>query len=132
MYSTLITEFEQLIADATLLVPMYPKHFSGEIDRGREFTSYHLLFPGNKMSSYRKGKEFRAMVYIDIFTPFGYGDRRSADIAENLDNNFEFQCLPSGAQTLQSSFSLKGNDPDNSSLLRAEYRVPLLYYGESS
>lgn len=129
IYETLFRETEILISQSPLLVPMFPSSYKGDIGSVKEFTSYDLVFSSEGLSTYNTSKDIKAMLYVDVYTESGHGGLRAVQIADSLDEVFQFTCLPSGAQFRQSSFTPKGEDASNSSLQRAEYRVPLTFYG---
>jgi hypothetical protein len=74
----------------------------------------------------------QGLLSIDIFTPAGFGPKRSNEIADKLDKYLAKRSysLTTGGNTQfeLSSLQAMGKDPDNPSLSRSRYQIPFKFY----
>jgi hypothetical protein len=74
----------------------------------------------------------QGLLNVDIFTPAGFGPKKSNGIADKLDKYLEKKSvkLTTGGVTQFSLSSLQvfGKDPNNPSLSRSRYQIPFKFY----
>jgi len=126
-YSQFVDEIEGTFADpewTALGLVLYPSNFDYSDKRPAEYLVLEIL-PSDALtdSQWGGGTRIGGLLIIQIYIPVNTGSRRVYAIADNLDDVLQKKVLGYNIQTGGSSIQLKGNDPDNPALFRADYTV---------
>jgi len=70
---------------------------------------------------YGEANQVAGLIIIQIYVSVNTGSRRIYEISDLLDDVLQKKQLGVGLQTQPSALDPKGNDPDDSSLFRADY-----------
>jgi len=129
MYETIINQFYSLVATGLDSVyPIYPADFKGE-PSSVPFLKLSVVFAKAERSTYQT-KSISGLVIVSIYYKSGYGQKLPAEIATVLDTYFENKLILDNFQTSLGSLQFLGPDKDDTTLSRADYSAPFVYYGE--
>lgn len=109
------------------LIKTYPSDFIATAP-GNEYIRVSIVTGATNLLD----DSVQGMLIIDIFTPAGFGPKKSNIIADKLDTYLEKKSisLTTGGVTQFTLSTLQslGQDPDNPSLIRSRYQIPFTFY----
>ena len=108
-------------------LPVYPVDYQGKIT-SVPFVKLNIVFSNANRFAYRDNKKVTGLVIVSIFYPAGSGQSYPTTLTASLDSLFESKLLTYGIQTSVSSLQFLGPDRDDTTLSRADYSVPFVYY----
>ena len=129
-YTSVIEDFESIFASAEWVatgIQAYPSNFSSADPKPSEYIVLEVL-PSQALDiQYGDARQIAGLLIIQIYTAVNTGSRRVYEISDLLDDLFRRQVI-GDIQTGTSSLNVKGNDPDNPALFRADYSTRFSSY----
>ena len=124
MYGTAHIDFETVFSGDTwtaTAIKTFPMNYTGDVG-SNEFVRVGL-FPGTGIIQSSGSARVAGFAEVNIFVMTGDGEARAFQIADLLDQQFQFK-THGNTQFLNSNLTKVGVDPVNSALWRIDYRVP--------
>ena len=129
MFKEVAESFEEVFASPAWTaynLQAYPSNYMPTEPKPSEYVVLEVL-PGQPIDiQYGYGDQLGGMFIVQIYTEVNKGVRRAFEIGDWLRELFQRQLLTLTDGTLQTSSSyldVKGNDPDDPSLFRADFSV---------
>ena len=128
MFEEIINTFYSLPQNNLLTnLPVYPADYRGKVS-STPFLKLSIVLGNANRFAYQDNKKVTGLVIVSIFYPAGSGQSYPTTLTASLDSLFESKLLTYGIQTSVSSLQFLGPDRDDTTLSRADYSVPFVYY----
>ena len=121
-----IASFEKIFSEITWTanaIPTYPSNVSLTAAMPSEYVVLEVLPGKPKDDEFSSAKHVAGVFIAQIYTGINIGPRRVYQISDLIDDVLNKQLLENNVQTGSSWLDVKGNDPDDSSLFRADYSL---------
>lgn len=125
-FTDIISAIEAVFSTSTWTsnsVVAYPSNYNPNDDYPNEFVKLEVLPTTPVDEQYGNAKQLKGLIIVQIYTPINGGIRRTAAIADMLDELLHRKSLGEGIATQSRSLQMKGTDADNPDLYRADYQV---------
>lgn len=128
MFEEILDTFYSLPQNNLLAtLPVYPSDYRGAVT-SVPFLKLNIVLSTANRVAYQDNKKVTGLVIVSIFYPAGSGQSYPTTLTDYLDALFESKLLAYGIQTNVSSLQFLGPDRDDTTLSRADYSVPFVYY----
>jgi hypothetical protein len=130
-YSDIISDLDTIFASSSWTghnIATYPVNVAPTAVKASEYIVIELLPTKPIDEEYGNSNQVAGLIIMQIYVPVNTGPRRVYEISDLLDEVLQKKQIGASLQTGSSACDVKGNDPDNPSLFRADYNLRFSSY----